>query len=101
MSDIEKLLNKLGGEFRFDTGHVLLNLIQYSIRNKKYLELLLKNQLEIKEALNGNTSQKEEILDQQFDQLLDDIQQDVEKEYFDLLSFLVSRNSSSDEDKDH
>lgn len=99
MSDIEDMLNKLGGEFRFDTGHVLLNLMQYSIRNKKYLELLLKNQMEIKDRLNGPAELSDDELDQQYEDTLDEIQRDVEQEYYDLLSFLVSR-SGPDKDDD-
>lgn len=99
MSDIEDMLNKLGGEFRLDTGHVLLNLMQYSIRNKKYLELLLKNQLEIKERLYGSSEQTEKEHEQQFEDMLDEIQRDVEQEYYDLLSFLTSRSGSGDKDQ--
>jgi hypothetical protein len=99
MSDIEDMLNKLGGEFRFDTGHVLLNLMQYSIRNKKYLELLLKNQLEIKDRLNGPAELSDDELEQQYEDTLDEIQRDVEQEYYDLLSFLISR-SGQDKDDD-
>lgn len=95
MSDIEDMLNKLGGDFRLDTGHVLLNLMQYSIRNKKYLELLLKNQLEIKEQLSPSGKNEGEQ-EQQFEDLLDEIQRDVEQEYYDLLSFLTSRSGSGD-----
>lgn len=95
MSDIEDMLNKLGGDFRLDTGHVLLNLMQYSIRNKKYLELLLKNQLEIKEQLSPSGKSEGEQ-EQQFEDLLDEIQRDVEQEYYDLLSFLTSRSGSGD-----
>lgn len=94
MSDIENLLNKLDGEFRFDTGHVLLNLIQYSIRNRKYLELILQNQMEIKEKLQNSKAVSQEEMDQQFEDALEDIQQEVEKEYFDLLSFLSTQNKS-------
>ena len=90
MSDIEDLLNKLDGEFRFDTGHVLLNLIQYSIRNRKYLELILRNQLEIKESLKSTSDPQEEKIEQQFEDALEEIQKEVENEYFDLLSFLTS-----------
>lgn len=93
MSDIENLLNKLGGEFRFDTGHVLLNLIQYSIRNRKYLELILRNQMEIRENLQNPGSTSPEEMEQQFEDALEEIQQDVEKEYYDLLSFLTSRSN--------
>lgn len=96
MSDIEDMLNKLGGDFRLDTGHVLLNLMQYSIRNKKYLELLLKNQLEIKDKLNGHTGQSEKEQELQFDEMLDEIQREVEQEYYDLLSFLTSRSGDKD-----
>lgn len=94
MSDIENLLNKLDGEFRFDTGHVLLNLIQYSIRNRKYLELILQNQMEIKEKLQNSKDVSQEEMDQQFEDALEEIQQEVEKEYFDLLSFLSAQNRS-------
>lgn len=98
MSDIEDMLNKLGGDFRLDTGHVLLNLMQYSIRNKKYLELLLRNQLEIKEKLSPS-GQNEREQEQQYEDLLDEIQRDVEQEYYDLLSFLTSRSGSGDKDQ--
>lgn len=91
MSDIDNLLNKLDGEFRFDTGQVLLNLIQYSIRNRKYLEVILRNQIEIKEKLNDGKV-KPENLEDQFDELLEEIQKEVEQEYFDLISFLSSRH---------
>lgn len=97
MSDIEDMLNKLGGDFRLDTGHVLLNLMQYSIRNKKYLELLLKNQLEIRERLKPS-GQSEGEQEQQFEEMLDEIQREVEQEYYDLLSFLTSRSGSGDKD---
>lgn len=97
MSDIENLLNKLDGEFRFDTGHVLLNLIQYSIRNRKYLELILQNQMEIKERLQGSKTVSQEEMEQQFEDTLEEIQQEVEKEYFDLLSFLSHQNKPEKE----
>ncbi len=95
MSDIDSLLDKLDGEFRFDTGQVLLNLVQYSIRNRKYLELILRNQLEAREYAEGKGRTREEIedlADQRFEDTLEEIQKEVEKEYFDLLSFLSSRN---------
>lgn len=92
MSDIDNLLNKLDGEFRFDTGHVLLNLIQYSIRNRKYLEMILRNQMEIREALQNQNPEQDDKIEEQFEDALEEIQQEVEKEYFDLLSFLTSRN---------
>lgn len=100
MSDIDDMLNKLGGELHLDTGHVLLNLLQYSIRNKKYLELLLKNQQEMKDRLNGPGELSEEELDHQFEDTLDEIQREVEKEYFDLLSFLTSRSGLDKENPD-
>lgn len=98
MSDIDDILDKLGGEFRFDTGHVLLNLLQYSIRNKKYLELLLKNQQEIKERLSGPAELSDEEMEQQFEDSLEEIQREVEQEYYDLLSFLISRSGPDKED---
>ena len=97
MSDIEDLLNRLDGEFRFDTGHVLLNLIQYSIRNRKYLELILRNQMEIRNILRDAGPDQPDKTDQQFEDALEEIQQEVEKEYYDLLSFLTSRNGSDKE----
>ena len=97
MSDIENLLNKLDGEFRFNTGHVLLNLIQYSIRNRKYLEMILRNQMEIRESLQGSDPAQQDKVEQQFEEALEDIQQEVEKEYYDLLSFLTSRSNPDKE----
>ena len=91
MSDIDNLLDKLDGEFRFDTGQVLLNLIQYSIRNRKYLEVILKNQMEIKERMKDGLKTPDQF-EEQFDEMLEDIQKEVEQEYFDLLSFLSSRH---------
>ena len=91
MSDIDNILDKLDGEFRFDTGQVLLNLIQYSIRNRKYLEVILRNQMEIKERMMDGRKNTDQI-EEQFDEMLEDIQKEVEQEYFDLLSFLSSRH---------
>lgn len=91
MSDIEDLLNKLDGEFRFDTSQILLNLVQYSIRNRKYLEMVLRNQLELRQRLNS-LPENDELIEQQLEEALEEIQREVEQEYFDLLSFLSSRN---------
>lgn len=92
MSDIDNLLNNLDGEFRFDTGHVLLNLIQYSVRNKKYLELILQNQMEIRASMGKSSPLSSKESEQQFEDMLEEIQRETEKEYFDLLSFLTSGN---------
>lgn len=93
MKEIDDILNNLGDHYNVDIGAFLATLLQYSIRNGRYLEEVLKSQLELKEMVqNSNLPNKEEI-ESELDGKLNKLQKDIEEEYYDVLSQLISKNS--------
>lgn len=92
MKDIDDILNNLGENFNADMGAFLATLLQYSIRNGRYLEEVLKNQLEIKELIQNSTLPEKEAVENKLDNQLDLLQKDIEEEYYDVLSQLIAKN---------
>ena len=90
--DIDNLLDNLGDDYNIDIGSFLATLLQYSIRNGKYLEAVLRNQIALKEMLKGSPVEDKELIEEQLDQQLNDIQKDIEGEYYDVLSHIISKN---------
>lgn len=92
MKEIDDILNNLGEHYSVDMGAFLATLLQYSIRNGRYLEEVLKNQLELKEMVqNSGLADKEEI-ENKLDNQLNILQKDIEEEYYDVLSQLIAKN---------
>ena len=92
MKDIDDLLNNLGENFSVDIGAFLATLLQYSIRNGRYLEEVLKNQLELKELVQNSDLPDKEVIEEKLEDQLNLLQKDIELEYYDILSQLISKN---------
>lgn len=92
MKDIDDILNNLGGHYSVDIGAFLATLLQYSIRNGRYLEEVLKNQLELKELIQNSSHPDSEEIEKKLDDQLNIFQKDIEMEYYDILSQLISKN---------
>lgn len=92
MKEIDDLLNNLGENYSVDIGAFLATLLQYSIRNGRYMEEVLKNQLELKELIQKGILPEKEAIENALDDQLNLLQKDIESEYYDVLSQLISKN---------
>lgn len=93
MKEIDDILNNLGEDYSVDIGAFLATLLQYSIRNGRYLEEVLKSQLELKEMVQNSSLPDKEGIEDKLDNQLNILQKDIEEEYYDVLSQLFSKNS--------
>ncbi len=92
MEDIDDILNNLGGDYNVDMGAFLATLLQYSIRNGRYLEEVLKNQIELKGLIRNSALPEKEAIENKLNDQLNLLQKDIEEEFYDVLSQLIAKN---------